>query len=413
MPLEVEKIRKDFPILSTVTNGKPLVYLDSAATSQKPRQVINAVSKHYRKNNANIHRGIYKLAEDATAQYIKSKETVARFVGAESYRNVVYFRSTTEAINAVARAWGDANVGKGDRVLITEMEHHSNIVPWQMLAKRKGAVLDYAKLAHGKFISREDFAAKLAMRPKIVAFAHVSNVLGTINNAAEMTKLAHEAGATVLIDGAQAVPHMPINLSEIGADFYAFSGHKMLGPSGIGVLYGQEEILDAMEPFHGGGDMIRSVDFQESTWNELPWKFEAGTQNIEGAIGLMAAVKYLKKLGMENVREHEKTLTSYALDKLGEAGVTVYGPDKTEIDRRAGVIAFSMKDAHAHDIAQILDSEGVAIRSGHHCAMPLVTKILNEPAVPRMSFYIYNTHAEIDTAVAALGKVKEVLRISS
>ncbi len=413
MPLEVEKIRKDFPILSTVTNGKPLVYLDSAATSQKPRQVINAVSKHYRKNNANIHRGIYKLAEDATAQYIKSKETVARFVGAESYRNVVYFRSTTEAINAVARAWGDANVGKGDRVLITEMEHHSNIVPWQMLAKRKGAVLDYAKLADGKFINREDFAAKLAMRPKIVAFAHVSNVLGTINNAAEMTKLAHEAGATVLIDGAQAVPHMPINLSEIGADFYAFSGHKMLGPSGIGVLYGQEEILDAMEPFHGGGDMIRSVDFQESTWNELPWKFEAGTQNIEGAIGLMAAVKYLKKLGMENVREHEKTLTSYALDKLGEAGVTVYGPDKTEIDRRAGVIAFSMKDAHAHDIAQILDSEGVAIRSGHHCAMPLVTKILNEPAVPRMSFYIYNTHAEIDTAVAALGKVKEVLRISS
>ncbi|MDE1855412.1 MAG: cysteine desulfurase [Candidatus Micrarchaeota archaeon] len=413
MPLDVEKVRRDFPILNTVTNGKPLVYLDSAATSQKPRQVINAVSKHYRKNNANIHRGIYKLAEEATAQYIKSKEIVAKFIGTEGYRSIIYFRSTTEAINAVARAWGDVNVGKGDHILITEMEHHSNIVPWQMLAKRKGAILDYAKLSEGKFIDHQDFISKLALKPKMVAFTHVSNVLGTINMAKEMTKLAHEAGAAVLIDAAQSVPHMPVDVRDIDADFFAFSGHKMLGPSGIGVLYGQEEVLEGMEPFHGGGDMIRSVDFQESTWNELPWKFEAGTQNIEGAIGLAAAVKYLKKLGMENVREHEKALTRYALEKLGQAGVTTYGPGIEDIERRAGVISFSMKGAHAHDIAQVLDSEGVAIRSGHHCAMPLVTKVLGEPAVPRMSFYIYNTQAEIDTAVAALGKVREVLKIGA
>ena len=413
MPIDVEKVRKDFPILKTVTDGKPLVYLDSAATSQKPRQVINAVSKHYRKSNANIHRGIYKLAEDATAQYIKSKELVAKFIGAESYRSIIYFRSTTEAINAVARAWGDVNVGAGDHILITEMEHHSNIVPWQMLAKRKGAILDYVKLSGARSLDMEDYKAKLANKPKIVAFTHVSNVLGTINDAKTMTKLAHEAGATVLVDAAQSVPHMPVDVKEIDADFFAFSGHKMLGPSGIGVLYGDADILDGMAPFHGGGDMIRSVDFQESTWNELPWKFEAGTQNIEGAVGLAAAVKYLKKLGMENVREHEKSLTSYALDKLAQAGVTIYGPGKEDIERRGGVIAFSMKGAHAHDIAQVLDSEGVAIRSGHHCAMPLVTKVLNVPAVPRISFYIYNTQAEIDTAVAALSKVREVLKLQA
>ncbi len=414
MTIDVEKIRKDFPILKTLSNGKPLVYLDSASTSQKPKQVISAVSSHYRKRNANIHRGVYKLAEEATVRYIKSKELVAKFVGAKSYRSIIYFRSTTESINAVARAWGDVNVQGGDHILITEMEHHSNIVPWQMLAKRKGAVLDYAKLSGNKKLDIEDYKSKLQSHPKIVAFTHVSNVLGTINDAKEMTKMAHEAGAAVLIDGAQAVPHMPVNLTEINADFYAFSGHKMLGPSGIGVLHGNEEILEAMAPFHGGGDMIRSVDFQESTWNELPWKFEAGTQNIEGAMGLAAAVKYLKRLGMENVREHEKSITRYALEKLGQtSGITVHGPGLDEMDSKAGVISFSMKGAHAHDVAQVLDSEGVAIRSGHHCAMPLVTKLLNEPAVPRMSFYIYNTQAEVDTAVAALEKVRQVLKLSS
>jgi cysteine desulfurase/selenocysteine lyase len=412
MPVDVEKIRKDFPILATTMNGKPLVYLDSAATSQKPRQVISAVSKHYRKNNANVHRGIYKIAEEATTQYIKSKELVAKFIGAKSYRSIVYFRSTTEAINAVARAWGDENVKSGDHILITEMEHHSNIVPWQLLAKRKGAVLDYVKVKDAKFLDMESYKSKLEAKPKIVAFTHVSNVLGTINDANTITKMAHEAGATVLVDAAQSVPHMPVNVKELDADFVAFSSHKMLGPSGVGVLYGKEEILEAMQPFQSGGDMIRSVDFQESTWNELPWKFEAGTQNIEGAIGFAAAIKYLKKIGMENVREHEKQLTRYALEKLDGAGVKAYGPGKDEVDKKAGVIVFSIKGAHAHDVAQVFDSEGIAIRSGHHCAMPLVTKILMEPAVPRMSFYIYNTREEIDKAVAAISRVREVLKIS-
>ncbi len=411
--LDVEKIRKDFPILKTTMNGKPLVYLDSAATSQKPRQVINAVAKHYKKTNANIHRGIYKLAEDATEQYIKTKELTAKFIGAESYRSIVYLRSTTEAINAVARAWGDANVERGDHILITEMEHHSNIVPWQLLAKRRGATLDYVKLEGSKFIDMDDYRAKLQSRPKMVAFTHVSNVLGTINDVEEMTRMAHEVDSTVLVDAAQSVPHMPVNVKDMHAEFVAFSSHKMLGPSGVGVLYGREEVLEEMPPFHAGGDMIRSVDFQESTWNELPWKFEAGTQNIEGAIGFGAAIKYLKKLGMENVREHEKTLTKYALEKLAGSGVKAFGPGVEEIEKKAGVIAFSMPGAHAHDIAQVFDNEGIAVRSGHHCAMPLVTKVLMQPAVPRMSFYIYNNEEEVDKAVAAISKVREVLKIKN
>lgn len=411
MPLDVERIRKDFPILATTMNGKPLVYLDNASTSQKPRQVISAVSRHYKKNNANIHRGIYKIAEEATAQYMKSKELAAKFIGAKSYRSIVYTRNTTESINAVARAWGDANVQSGDHILITEMEHHSDMIPWQLLAKRKGAVLDYVKLKDMKFLDMESYMAKLEAKPKIVAFAHVSNVLGTINEAKELTKLAHEAGATVLVDAAQSVPHMPVSVKDIDCDFMAFSSHKMLGPSGVGVLYGKEDILEAMPPFQGGGEMVRSVDFQESTWDELPMKFEAGTQNIEGAIGFGVAIKYLKKIGMENVREHEKQLTLYALEKLSDIGAKVYGPEREEIEKRAGVIAFSIKGAHAHDIAQVFDSEGIAIRSGHHCAMPLVTKVLMEPALPRISFYIYNTEQEVDKVVAAIGKAREVLKI--
>ncbi len=413
MEFDVDKIRKDFPILAAEMNGKPLVYLDSAATSQKPRQVINAVSRHYRKHNANIHRGIYRLSEEATEEYVKSKEAVAKFIHAKSYRSIVYLRSTTEAINAVARAWGDANVGAGDHVLITEMEHHSNIVPWQMLAKRKTAHLDYIKLKNKSELDIEDYKSKLLLKPKMVAFTHVSNVLGTINDAKEVTRMAHEAGASVLVDGAQSVPHMPVDASDMGADFLAFSGHKMLGPSGIGVLYGREEVLENMEPFHGGGDMIRSVGFQESTWNELPWKFEAGTQNMEGAAGLWAAVKYLKKLGMENVRGHEKSITGYALDALAKEGVTVFGLGRERVDGRAGVISFGVEGVHAHDVAQVFDSEGIAIRSGHHCAMPLVTKILGEPAVPRMSFYIYTKEQEIDNAVAAIRRVREVIRASA
>ncbi len=362
METDWSRIRNDFPILKTAMNGKPLDYLDSASTSQKPRQVIAAVSRHYKKSNANIHRGIYKIAEEATEQYIKSKELAAKLIGAAGYRNIVYLRSATEAINAVARAWGDANVQSGDRILLTEMEHHSNIVPWQLLAKRKGATLDYVKLSGRKFIDMDDYRAKLELRPKIVSFTHVSNVLGTINDAKGMTRLAHEAGSAVMVDAAQSVPHMPVNAKEIDCDFMAFSSHKMLGPSGIGVLYGKEDALENMPPFHGGGEMIRSVDFQESTWNEIPWKFEAGTQNIEGAIGFGAAVKYLRKIGMQNIREHEKKLTEYALGKLETAGAKTFGPGKEDIEKKAGVVAFAIKGAHAHDIAHIFDAEGIAIR---------------------------------------------------
>ena len=411
MSLDVEKIRKDFPILKLIVNGKPLAYLDNAATSQKPKQVINAVSRYYKKYNANPHRGIYKIAVEATEAYLKSKEIVAKFIRASSYRNVVYCRNCTEAINIVARSWAEENVGAGDRILITEMEHHSNIVPWQQLAKRKGAVLDYVKLDASKSIDISDYKARLEQRPKIVSFSHVSNVLGVINDAKYMTTLAHEAGATVMLDAAQSVPHMPVDVKDIGCDFMAFSAHKMLGPMGVGVLYGKEELLEGMEPVFSGGDMIRSVDFQESTWNELPWKFEAGTQNVEGALGLAVAVKYLKKLGMGNIREHEKELTKYALEMLEGKGAIVYGPGKDQMEKRAGVVPFKIKGAHPHDVAQIFDSEGIAVRSGHHCAMPLVTKILGEEAVTRMSFYIYNTREEVDRAVAAVDKAREVLKL--
>ncbi len=413
MAFDVEAIRKDFPILSTKSDGKQLVYLDSASTSQKPRQVIDAISGYYKEYNANIHRGLYDISRRATEAYTNSKDLVARFVNAESYRNIVYTRNTTESINLVARAWGDANVKKGDRILISQMEHHSNVVPWQQLAKRKGAILDYADLDESKsFIDMNDLKEKLGRGPTIVAFTHASNVLGSINDAGKITEMAHKAGATVLIDGAQSTPHFKVDVREIGCDFYAFSGHKMLGPAGIGVLYGREDSMENMPPFLGGGDMIRSVDFQESTWNELPWKFEAGTSNIEGGIGLGTAVEYLNGVGMGKIREHEVKIVKYALKRLGAVeGVVLYGPDINNIDRRGGVISFNIKGAHPHDVATIFDSEGVAIRAGHHCAMPLVNKILNEPSVARMSFYLYTTEEEVDSAVAAIDKVRTVLRI--
>ncbi|MDE1825923.1 MAG: cysteine desulfurase [Candidatus Micrarchaeota archaeon] len=407
--LDVERIRKDFPILRTKMNGKPLIYLDSTATSQKPRQVINAISRFYRSYNANIHRGIYQIAEKATDEYIDSKTVLAKFIGAKGYREIVYVRNATEAINLAVLSWGDKNVVEGDRILISKMEHHSNIVPWQMLAKKKNAVLDYIELRDGKTIDMGDYAKKLEGRPKIVAFTHASNVLGTINDAQLMTKMAHEAGAMVLVDGAQSAPHMRVSMREIGCDFFALSGHKMLAPTGIGALYAKEELLEEMPPVYGGGDMIRSVGFQESTWNELPWKFESGTQNIEGGIGMKAAIRYLKKLGMDDIREHEKDLTGYALKRLCELDyVKVYGPGIKDIDHRLGVIAFGIDGVHSHDAAAIFDSEGIAIRSGHHCAMPLVREIINEAAVSRMSFYIYNTKQEIDIAVEAIGKARKM-----
>ena len=389
--LDTEKIRGDFPILLTTSNSKRLVYLDSAATSQKPYSVINAISNYYKKYNANIHRGLYDISVKATEEYTESKWTVANFINARSYREIIYCKNTTDAINLVALSWGEKNLKKDDTVLITEMEHHSNIVPWQLLAKRKGAKLEYAKLGSDFMLDMDDFKRKLNHKPKLVSFAHVSNVLGTINDAKRMTSLAHKKGATVLIDGAQAAPHMPVDMKDIGADFYAFSGHKMLGPAGIGVLYGNEPLLDEMPPIIGGGDMIRSVKFQESTWNELPWKFEAGTANTEGGIGLGEAVNYLTRIGMNRIRQHELSLTKYALKRLEETGgIKIYGIGSKEMaeGNRAGVISFNIRGAHPHDVATIFNSEGIAIRAGHHCAMPLVNDVLNEPAVARMSFYI-------------------------
>ena len=408
--LDVEAIRKDFPILRTKMNGKPLVYLDSAATSQKPVQVLEAISEYYRTYNANIHRGLYKISEKATERYIESKEKLAAHIGTHRSSEIVYVRNATEAINLVSKAWGEKNVRKGDHILISEMEHHANLVPWQVLARRNGAVLDYIKMdGRARHLDMADFEAKLEKNPKIVAITEVSNVLGTINDVRAMTKKAHKNGALVLIDGAQSAPHMKVDVSDIGCDFFALSGHKMLAPTGIGALYGKAAVLDGMEPFMTGGDMIKSVTYEGTTWNDLPWKFEAGTPNIEGGIAFSAALDYLNALGMGKVREHEKQITKYALEALQKVkGVTIYGPEEKDMEKRGGVISFALEGIHPHDVAQIFDGEGIAIRAGHHCAMPLVTQRLGQPAVSRLSFYIYNTEQEVDKAVEALGKVKRV-----
>jgi cysteine desulfurase/selenocysteine lyase len=412
--MDVGAIRKDFPILSKTMNGKPLTYLDSAATSQKPRQVIDAIKDYYESYNANIHRGIYELAEHATEAYTESKVKLAKFINADSYQELIYVRNTTEAINLVALTWGAENVRKGDRILITEMEHHSNMVPWIMLAKRTGARLDYVKLDGTRsMLDMENLEEQLAKGPRLLAITHASNVLGTINDIKKITSMAHDAGATVLVDGAQSAPHMPVDMKDMGCDFFALSGHKMLGPTGIGALYGKRDLLDSMHPLFGGGDMIRTVEFQDYTPNDLPWKFEAGTPNIEGGIGLGAAIDYLNDIGMENVRNHERRITKYALEKLKSIGaVKVFGPSADNLDARAGVVSFAIDKVHPHDVASIFDSEGVAIRAGHHCAMPLVTSVLDEAAVSRMSFYIYNNEVDIDRAVDAIGKVKKVFNVA-
>ncbi len=412
--IDVDKIRLDFPILSTKMDGKQLVYLDSAATSQKPSQVIDAIVDYYMTYNSNIHRGMYDLSIKSTDKYIQSKELAAKLVNASSYTEMIYCRNTTDAINIVALSWGEPNIKAGDHILITDMEPHSNIVPWLMLAKRKKAVLDHAKLIDKSFIDMEDFKKKLEKKPKIVAFTHASNVLGTINNAKEMTKLAHDAGALVLLDCAQSAPHMPVDLKDIDCDFAAFSSHKMLGPSGVGILYGKEALLEETTPAIVGSDMIRSVTFESADWNELPWKFESGTPNIEGAIGFGAAIEYLNGVGMEKIRKHEIDITRYALKRLSQVdGVTVYGPKEKDVERRGGAISFNVQGAHPHDVAQIFNSEGIAIRAGHHCAMPLVNEVLGEAAVSRMSFYLYNKQEEVDKAIDAIEKVRKVLRIGS
>ncbi|MGC8567932.1 MAG: aminotransferase class V-fold PLP-dependent enzyme [Candidatus Micrarchaeia archaeon] len=407
---DIEEIRKDFPILKTKMNGKPLAYLDNAATSQKPMPVIESIREFYEEYNANIHRGIYKIAEEADFKYEESKRKVSRFINAEGMEEIVYVRNTTEAINLVALTWGEANISKNDHILITEMEHHSNLVPWQLLAQRKRAILDYVKVDKEKYtIDEESLEEGLEKNPKLVAVTHVSNVLGTVNNIKKISRKVHDAGAKILVDGAQSAPHMKIDVKELDADFFAFSGHKMLASTGIGVLYGKREILENTEPLFGGGDMILTVEPHSHTWNILPWKFEAGTSNIEGGISLGAAIDYINKIGLEEINNHEHALTRYALEKLASIrGIKIYGPLNEDPEMRSAVISFSLDGIHPHDIAQIFDSEGIAIRAGHHCAMPLVTRLLDQQAVSRMSFYLYNTKEEIDRAVVAIQKAQKI-----
>ena len=404
--LDVGAIRKDFPILGReIKEGIPLVYLDSAASSQKPSQVIHAMSRFYETEYANVHRGIHTLAEEATAAFESAREKVARFVGAESPRQLIFTRNATEAINLVAHSWGRANLQDGDRVLLTQMEHHSNIVPWQMLAAELGFTIDYAPMTEDHRIDLERYGQMLEHGPKLVGFTQMSNVLGTINPVAQMTEMAHGAGAVVLVDGAQSVPHMAVNVAELDVDFLVFSAHKMCGPTGIGALYGRRELLEEMPPFMGGGEMIKRVQFDSFTVTELPSKFEAGTPPIAQAVGFGAAVDYISNLGMPAIRQHEQEMIERALDQLEEVpGVRIYGP---AAEHKGAVAAFTLADAHPHDIAEILDRRGVAVRAGHHCAMPLHEK-LGLPATTRASFYLYNTPDEIDSLIEGLYDVKKV-----
>ena len=402
-------IRKDFPILSRQVHGKPLVYLDSAASSQKPRTVIDAMNVYYETYHANVHRGVYQISEEATAAMEKARVKVARFINARQSKQVIFTRNTTESINLVAFSWGSTHIAAGDLIVLTEMEHHSNLVPWQLLAQRTGARLEFVPITEDGLLRQDIYEELLRQQPKLVAFTHVSNVLGTINPAQEMIAQAHAAGATVLLDAAQSVPHLPVDVQALDIDFLCFSAHKMLGPTGIGVLYGKRDLLEDMPPFMGGGDMIRTVGLRQSTWNDLPWKFEAGTPAIAEAIGLGAAVDYLKALGMEHVLRHEQELTRYAMEQLqAVAGLTIYGPDA---DRRGGVISFTLGDIHPHDLASILDQEvGVAVRAGHHCAQPLMER-LGLAATARASFYVYTIKEEIDTLVQGLQKAIQIFSL--
>jgi len=402
-------VRADFPILSRERDGRTIAYLDSAATSQKPESVIAAIDSYYRRSNANVHRGVYELAQEATDLFEGARERIAAFVGGET-ATTIFTRNATEAINLVAYAWGRDNVGPGDEVLITHMEHHSNIVPWQMLCQDRGAKLRYLHVSDDGQLSLDELDEALASgHVKLVSVAHVSNVLGTINPVSEITARARAAGALSLVDGSQAVPQMPVDLTEIGADFYAWTGHKALGPTGIGVLHGRREILEEMRPFLGGGDMISSVDFQSSTWNELPWKFEAGTSPIAEGVGLGAAIDYLAAIGMDAVRAHERDLTAYTLDRLEDVeGLRAFGP--IDPDLRGGVVSLELKGIHPHDLAEICDREHVCIRAGHHCAQPLMRE-MGVPATARASFHVYNTHEDVDRLIAALQTAREVFAL--
>jgi cysteine desulfurase/selenocysteine lyase len=407
---KAEDIAADFPILARPTSrGKRLVYLDSAATSQKPRAVIQALVEYYEQYNANIHRGVYEIAARATEEYELARVKLARFINAQT-DEIVWVRNTTEAINLVAYAWGGANVAPGDAILLTELEHHSDLVPWQMLAQRTGAELRFIPADERGLLILDDLDALLD-GCKLVAIGHVSNTLGTIAPLETVISRAHDAGAVVLVDGAQGAPHLAVDVKKLGADFYTFSGHKMLGPTGIGVLYGRYDLLAAMPPFDSGGDMIRKVRYDRTTFAEPPRRFEAGTSNIAGAIALGVAAEYLQRIGMEWVRAHERSLTAYALERLARfapRGLAVYGP--RDPDLISGVISFNFADIHAHDLASILDTEGVCVRAGHHCTMPLMEK-MGWPATARASFYIYNTQADVDVLAHALEKAAGIFRL--
>ncbi len=415
--LDTSQIRADFPILRRQVHGKPLVYLDNAATSQKPEVVIQAMDDYYRRYNANIHRGVHTLAEEATAAYEKARRKVGRFINAYSPQEVVFVRNTTEAINLVALSWGRSNVGRGDVIILSVMEHHSNLVPWQLLAQATASRLEFVSLdSEGRLVvdDLEQLLDEFGTRVKLVGVSGMSNVLGTINPVAEIAARAHEVGALLLVDGAQSVPHIPVDVRQIGADFLAFSGHKMLGPTGIGALWSRKEILQAMPPFLGGGDMIKSVHLRESEWNDIPHKFEAGTPNMAHAVGFGAAIDYLNGLGMTSVQAHEQAIAAYALERLSTVPyLRVYGPPAAE---RGGVITFNLIRngellIHPHDLASILDREGIAIRAGHHCAQPLMEHY-DVPATARASFYVYNTEDEVDKLVAALLKAQSIFGLA-
>jgi cysteine desulfurase/selenocysteine lyase len=398
--LDAVKVRKDFPFFA-----RNLIYLDSAATTQRPKVVLDAMRKFYEVSNANVHRGVYSLAEEATQAYEGARKKIANFISAQQ-REVVFVRNATEAINLVAQSWGAANIQKGDVILLTEMEHHSNIVPWQMLAKKTGAKIVYVPINELGELDKNSVMHLLRQKPKLFAFTHISNVLGTVNPAKELIAEAHKNGVPVLLDASQSVPHMSISVKDLGCDFLVFSGHKMLGPFGVGVLYAKRELLEKMEPVLGGGDMIKEVTFEGASWNEVPWKFEAGTPNIAGVVGLGAAVDYLQSLGVENVWNHEQKLIKYAYDNMkADKHITIYGPEQ-----RACVISFNLGDMHAHDVSTVLDQQNICARSGHHCAQPLMEK-LDIPATVRISVGPYNTKEDIDAFLIALQKAKKVFRL--
>ncbi len=414
---DVNKIRRDFPILTRKVYGRNLVYLDNAATSQKPDLVIDAIADYYRTSNANVHRGVHKLSEEATEKYEEARKTIANFVNGGSSRQIVFVRNATEAINLVAFSWGRANIKKGDEILLTTMEHHSNLVPWQLLAQEVGAKLKFIPINEKGELETSKLKDLLTSKTKLVAFTHVSNVLGTINPVRDICEDVKKFNSDIkiLIDGAQAVPHMGVSIQTLGADFYVFTGHKMLGPTGVGVLWAKKELLEAMPPFLGGGDMILEVALEKSTYNYVPWKFEAGTPDVAGAVGLAAACDYLSKVGMKRVVDYERSLVNYALEKLSKVeNLVLYGP--TKLERRGSVISFNIVDkngkvvVHPHDLASILDGEGVAIRSGHHCAQPLMG-VLGINSAARASFALYNTLEEVDKLIVAIEKAKEIMRV--